>query len=126
MDFITLEDCKDEIVTCEESDITEANSYLLNLSKQMNVSESKIVIPAVYTVKRLGVVYALYIACVRNIGKDNLTSLDTESVRMDIYAQKARLYKQELAEILKGISEADFTGKSSGYGTGFIVPVWRA
>ena len=84
MDFITLEDVNDEIVECTQDDIAEANSYLLIVSQRLNVKEDRIVTPAAYTVKRLGVVYALYIACVRSVGKDNLTSLDTESTRNDI------------------------------------------
>lgn len=126
MELITLEDVTDEIVTCEQSDVDEANSYLVNMAKRLNVKEERIINPPAYTVKRLGVVYALYICCVRNIGKDNLTSLDTESTRNDIYAQKAKFYKEELARLEKSISAFDFTGKSNSGGAGVIsVPVWR-
>ena len=127
MELITLEDVTDEIVTCEQSDVDEANDYLVNMAKRLNVKETKIITPPAYTVKRLGVVYALYICCVRNIGKDNLTSLDTESTRNDIYAQKAKFYKEELARLEKGLSAFDFTGKTSdGVGGVVSVPVWRA
>lgn len=126
MELITLEDVTDEIVTCEQSDVDEANNYLVNMAKHLNVKEERIINPPAYTVKRLGVVYALYICCVRNIGKDNLTSLDTESTRNDIYAQKARFYKEELARLEKSISAFDFTGKLNSGGAGVIsVPVWR-
>ena len=127
MELITLADVTDEIVTCEQSDVDEANDYLVSMAKHLNVKETKIITPPAYTVKRLGVVYALYICCVRNIGKDNLTSLDTESTRNDIYAQKAKFYKEELARLEKGLSAFDFTGKTNdGVGGVVSVPVWRA
>ena len=127
MDFITLNDVNDEIVDCTQADVDEANSYLMVVSKRLNVKEERIVTPAAYTVKRLGVIYALYIACVRSIGKDNITSLDTESLRGDIYAQKARYFTEEMKAIEKTISASDFTGdyKNSGIG-GRCIPVWRA
>lgn len=128
MDFITLNDVNDEIVECTQADVDEANSYLMIVSKRLNVREERIVTPAAYTVKRLGVIYALYIACVRNVGKDNLTSLDTESTRNDIYAEKARFYREEWKLLEKNMTAADFTGGSNGIGLGGIcsVPVWRA
>ena len=128
MDFITLEDVNDEIVECTQDDIAEANSYLLIVSQRLNVKEDRIVTPAAYTVKRLGVVYALYIACVRSVGKDNLTSLDTESTRNDIYAEKARFYREEWKLLEKSITAADFTGGNNGSGLGGVcsIPVWRA
>ena len=127
MDFITLEDLNDEIVTCVQTDVDEANMFLLNVAKRSGVNEAKIVIPPVYTVKRLGVVYALYIACVRNIGKDNLTSLDTESTRQDIYAQKAKFYKEELDSLLNSVSAADFlNGNANAYAGTWMAVVRRA
>lgn len=125
VEFITLEDVTDEIVECTESDVTDANDYLLNVAKRFSVSEARIKMPPVYSVKRLGVVYALYICCVRNIGKDNIVSLDTESTRVDIYAQKAKFFKAELDRLEKTLSAADFIDKASGYGSGLSVPVWR-
>lgn len=124
MEFITAEDVVDDIVTCTESDIDEANSFLLNIAKRFRVTEARIKIPAVYTVKRLGAVYALYIACVRSIGKDNITALNTESTRMDIYAQKARFFKEEMDSIEQNLSANDFTGNFSEYDC-MNVPVWR-
>ena len=125
VEFITLEDVTDEIVSCTEADVAEANEYLLNVAKRFNVNEARIVLPPVYSVKRLGVVYALYICCVRNIGKDNIVSLNTESTRVDIYAQKAKFFKAELDLLEKTLSSADFINKSGGYGSGFSVPVRR-
>ena len=127
VEFITLEDVTDEIVECTESDVTDANDYLLNVAKRFGVSEARIKIPPVYSVKRLGVVYALYICCVRNIGKDNLTSLDTESTRDDIYAQKAKLFKEEIEALQKSISAADFIdGNASAYAGTWTAVVRRA
>ena len=126
MDFITLQDVTDEIVTCIQSDVDEANSYLTNISKRLNVKEERIVTPAAYTLKRLGVVYALYIACVRCMGKDNIVSLDTESLRSDIYAQKARYYREEIKTIEKSLSESDFTADYRNANGVVSVPVRRA
>lgn len=127
MDFITLQDVNDEIVTCVQADVDDANMFLLNVAKKNGVNEAKIVTPPVYTVKRLGVVYALYVACVRNIGKDNLTSLDTESTRDDIYAQKAKLFKEEIEALQKSISAADFIdGNASAYAGTWTAVVRRA
>lgn len=127
MDLITLDDVNDEIVTCTQEDVDEANSYLTIVAKRLNVKEERIITPAAHTVKRLGVIYALYIACVRSIGKDNLTSLDTDSTRNDIYAVKARFYREEWKAMEKSMTAADFTGKNSTDGLGgiFSVPVWR-
>lgn len=125
VEFITLEDVTDEIVECTVSDVADANDYLLNVAKRFGVNEARIKQPPVYSVKRLGVVYALYICCVRNIGKDNIVALDTESTRVDIYAQKAKFFKAELDKLEKTLSASDFIDKQSGYGSGFSVPVWR-
>ena len=127
VDLITLGDVNDEIVTCTQDDVDEANSYLTIVAKRLNVKEERIITPAAYTVKRLGVIYALYIACVRSIGKDNLTSLDTDSTRNDIYAVKARFYREEWKAMEKSMTAADFTGKSATDGLGgiFSVPVRR-
>lgn len=126
MDFITLQDVTDEIVTCVQADVDEANSYLTNIAKRLNVKEERIVTPAAYTLKRLGVVYALYIACVRCMGKDNIVSLDTESLRSDIYAQKARYYREEIKTIEKSLSESDFTADYRNANGVVSVPVRRA
>ena len=127
MNFITLNDVNDEIVTCVQADVDDANMFVLNVAKKDGVNEAKIVIPPVYTVKRLGIVYALYVASVRSIGKDNLTSLDTESTREDIYAQKAKLFKEEIEALQKSISAADFiNGKPSDYAGTWTAVVRRA
>ncbi len=128
MEFITLDDVTDEIVTCNVNDIAEANSYLLNIARRLGADETRLKATPVYTVKRLGVSYALYICCVRSIGKDNLTALDVESTRNDIYAQKARFFKAEIDSIEKKLTAAEFeevTGGSGGMGSGFCVPVRR-
>lgn len=114
MDFITLADTTDEIVTCTQADVDQANSALVEIANRMLIKEVDIITPVAFTVKRLGIVYALYIAAVREIGKDNLTSLNTESTRMDIYAQKAKFFKEELDKLEKEVKASDFTGKELG------------
>ena len=114
MDFITLADTTDEIVTCTQADVDQANDALMEIAHRMLVKEVEIVTPVAFTAKRFAIVYALYIAAVREIGKDNLTSLNTESTRMDIYAQKAKLFKEELDKLEKEVRASDFTGKEAG------------
>lgn len=125
MALITLQDVNDEIIECLQSDVDEANTYLLNIAKRLGVREAKIKIPPVYTVKRLGASYALYICAVRNIGKDPTTSLDTESTRQDIYAQKARFFEKEYTRLEKIVTADDFIDKEDDSGCCFSVPVWR-
>lgn len=126
MNFITLEDVCDEILNCTQADIDEANSFVSNTAKRLGVKTAQIKSPPVFTVKRLAVVYALYICAVRNIGKDNLTALDTESLRQDIYAQKAQFLKAELRQLETQVDFEDFTGKTSGLESCCIAVVRRA
>ena len=116
MDFITLADVVDEIVEVTQTEVDDANDFLMGITKRMHISEERIVTPAVWTVKRLGCVYSLYIACTRCMGKDNLTSLNTEALRQDIYAQKREAFKTELDKLMEEIEAADFTQDySDGY-----------
>lgn len=126
MNFISLADLDDEIIECKQSDADEANDFLLDFAHSLGVKNVKILIPPVYTVKHLGVVYALSNAAFRSIGKDNLTSLDTESTREDIYAQKYRLLQAELAKLEASVTAADFTGKQESALSAFCVPLRRA
>ena len=114
MNFITLADTTDEIVVCTQADVDQANDFLTEIAHRMLVKDVEIITPVALTAKRLGIVYALYIAAVREIGKDNLTSLNTESTRQDIYAQKAKFFKEELDKLEPEIRASDFTGKELG------------
>lgn len=125
MDFITLNDVVDDIVQCTQNDVDEANSFLMGIAKRLRISEERIVTPAVYTVKRLGCVYALYIACTRSMGRDNLTSLNTEALRQDIYAQKREAFKTELERLEKEIEADDFTDDyKDGYRNIQAIRMW--
>lgn len=127
VNFITLDDVNDEIVECQQADVDKANRYLLNIARKLGVNEARIKTPPVYNVEQLGIFYALYICCIRSIGKDNLPALDTESTRQDIYAQKAKFFKAEIERIEKTICADDFeVKKNGGFGDSFCVPVWRA
>ena len=122
-----MDDVADDIVECNVNDVAQANRYLLNLARKLGANVARLRTPPVYTVERLGVAYALYICCVRSIGKDNLVSLDTESTRNDIYAQKARFFKAEIDGYLKDLTAEDFEEAKSGgsFGSGVCVPVRR-
>lgn len=125
MDFITLSDVVDDIVQCTQNDVDEANSFLLGIAHRLRISDERIVTPAVYTVKRLGCVYALYIACTRSMGRDNLTSLNTEALRQDIYAQKREAFKTELERLEKEIEADDFTNDyQDGYRNIQAIRMW--
>lgn len=125
MDFITLNDVVDDIVQCTQSDVDEANSFLLGIAKRLRISNERIVLPPVFTVKRLGCVYALYIACTRSMGRDNLTSLNTEALRQDIYAQKREAFKTELERLEEQIEADDFTDDyKDGYRNIQAIRMW--
>lgn len=125
MDFITLGDVVDDIVQCTQNDVDEANSFLLGIAHRLRISDERIVTPAVYTVKRLGCVYALYIACTRSMGRDNLTSLNTEALRQDIYAQKREAFRTELERLEKEIEADDFTDDyKDGYRNIQAIRMW--
>lgn len=125
MDFITLDDVVDDIVQCTQNDVDEANSFLLGIAHRLRISDERIVTPAVYTVKRLGCVYALYIACTRSMGRDNLTSLNTEALRQDIYAQKREAFRTELERLEKEIEADDFTDDyKDGYRNIQAIRMW--
>lgn len=125
MEFITLADVVDDIVEVTQTEVDDANAFLTGITKRLRISEERIVTPAVWTVKRLGCVYALYVACTRCMGKDNLTSLNTEALRQDIYAQKREAFKTELERLEKEIEAADFTQDySDGYRNIQAVRMW--
>lgn len=125
MDFITLNDVVDDIVQCTQSDVHQANELLLGIAKRLRISNERIVLPAVYTVKRLGCVYALYIACTRSMGRDNLTSLNTEALRQDIYAQKREAFKTELERLEEQMEADDFTDDyKDGYRNIQAIRMW--
>lgn len=125
MDFITLNDVVDDIVQCTQSDVDEANSFLMGIAKRLRISNERIVLPPVFTVKRLGCVYALYIACTRSMGRDNLTSLDTQALRQDIYAQKREAFKVELDKLMEEVDAEDFTQDyADGYRNIQAIRMW--
>lgn len=125
MDFITLNDVVDDIVQCTQSDVDQANEFLLGIAKRLRISNERIVLPAVYTVKRLGCVYALYIACTRSMGRDNLTSLNTEALRQDIYAQKREAFKTEMERLEEQMEADDFTDDyKDGYRNIQAIRMW--
>ena len=125
MDFITLNDVVDDIVQCTQNDVDEANSFLMGIAKRLRISNERIVLPPVFTVKRLGCVYALYIACTRSMGRDNLTSLDTQALRQDIYAQKREAFKVELDKLMEEVDAEDFTQDyADGYRNIQAIRMW--
>nr|DAZ15050.1 MAG TPA: hypothetical protein [Caudoviricetes sp.] len=120
MNYITLTDIRDNLITCEQSDVDESNAYVSGLAVRLGVNEADIPSAIPVIVKRLCVVYACYLRCLQLIGTDNLTAFET--INQDIYAQKLEFFRLEVNRITNSLCATDFTGKKVAGGS---VPLWR-
>ena len=112
MDFITLDDVTDEILQVSDSDIVTANDYVNGLVVKFRIKPEQLVNPPTYTIRRITVCYACYIRAVNHIGSDAMASYDGGSGDgKDIYAQKAKFYRQELDGLVNNLTTLDFTGE---------------
>ena len=121
LEFITVEDCStDNILTCEESDITYANSYLETLALGFGLAEDEIAIPCSEIIKRFGVVVAYRTRALAMVGSDATVMVDGNRSD-DIYLQKYKLYN-ELADKLEAkLDYASFAVENtSGAGKGGV------
>lgn len=123
MDFIVLDDVRDSVLQVDETDIADANQFLLDTALKMGITSDKIQLPANYLVKRLGVVRACYNRCLNSVGSDGTVVF--EGMRnADVFAQKLELYKTEMQDILNELRVYDFTGINA---TGNAnIGLWRA
>ena len=122
MEYITLSDIRDSLITCEQSDVDESNAYVNGLAVRLGVNDVDVPQPAPVIIKRLCVVYACYLRCLQLVGTDNLTTFETAGVNKDIYAQKLEFFRLEVNRITNTLCATDFTGKAA---VGGSIPLWR-
>lgn len=113
MKYIDVKDIDDGLLEVNESDITEAESYIENVAQRKGVKVSEIIVPLTFRPRRLAICFACYNCCLRNVGKDPTTTFDSGS-RDDIYAQKLSFYKKELKENEEIVTALDFSGVNLG------------
>lgn len=115
MEYISLDDIRDEILQCTDDDLTMGNDTIEHLASKLGVSEIKLPVKAI--VKRLGVVSACYNRCLMQTGTDPTATFNGANgmENSDIYAQKLKLYKAEMQRLLETITPADF-GVTGGRG----------
>lgn len=107
MEFITEEDINDAILTIENADIDGANRFVTDIGIRLGVAEESFVKPFRYPTRRLAVVYACYLACLRMVGSDGSVVFDGKE-NADIYAQKLALYRKEVEQIEPRLTASDF------------------
>ena len=123
MEFIALADVRDSVLQCDELDIAEANTFVLNTAIKLGVKQEDIKLPASYLVKRLGIVFACYNRCLLSVGSD-ATVVFEGSRNDDVFAQKLNFYKAEVEKISNELRVYDFT---ADYKTGSTtINLWRA
>ena len=115
MEYISLDDIRDEILQCTDDDLTMGNDTIEHLASKLGVSEIKLPVKAI--VKRLGVASACYNRCLMQAGTDPTATFNGANgmENSDIYAQKLKLYKAEMQRLLETITSADF-GVTGGRG----------
>lgn len=126
LDFIKIEDIKDEILKVGTDDVAAANEYVTGLAARFRVKPSELLNPPTYTVKRIAICYACYIRAVSEVGTDATVNYAGElsGANQDAYTQKAKLYKQELEGLVNSLTALAFTGKEVG--GSITVNVFRA
>lgn len=123
MEFIALADVRDSVLQCDELDIAEANTFVLNTAIKLGAKQEDIKLPASYLVKRLGIVFACYNRCLLSVGSD-ATVVFEGSRNDDVFAQKLNFYKAEVEKISNELRVYDFT---ADYKTGSTtINLWRA
>ena len=123
MEFIALADVRDSVLQCDELDIAEANTFVLNTAIKLGAKQEDIKLPASYLVKRLGIVFACYNRCLLSVGSD-ATVVFEGSRNDDVFAQKLAFYKAEVEKISNELRVYDFT---ADYKTGSTtINLWRA
>lgn len=121
MEFITLDDVRDNVLQVTEEDIKEANEYVLATAVSIGTDVADIKLPANYMVKRLGIVFACYNRCLLSVGSD-ATVVFEGNRNNDVFAQKLEFYKNELNELTAELRTYDFTGIASKS----TINLWRA
>ena len=114
-EYIFLDDIKDEVLRCTQSDVDEGNNYIARMAFRLGVSTADIVVPTPIVIKRIGVVYACYNRALNTVGTDPTTAIDG-SRSEDIYNIKRKTYLDELRRLENEITVEDFTGRRKAGG----------
>lgn len=115
MKLITAEDILDEILKdrVTEDDLAAANDSIVRLAATYGVTEEKL--SPSHLLKRYGVVLACRQCCLNLVGTDPTVQMSSNfgnSRQDDIYERKYKLYDAQVKDIVKELTEADFTGDS--------------
>lgn len=121
MNYVNLYEVQDSFLSVTERDIEQANLYVGSIARQKGVKEEDIIIPIGFNVKRLAILFACYNNCLSSVGTDATTTFDGGN-RADIYADKLKLYKDEIDKIEGKLTKADFVGQNNG---GATISLWR-
>lgn len=107
MEFITLDDISDNVLTCREADIEYANDYLYRKAKSFGLADGEIKLPCTATIKQLGTAVACRECAIAMVGSDTTVMVDG-SRSDDIYLQKYKIYKDLASSIEGSLSYSDF------------------
>lgn len=114
-EYIFLDDIKDEVLRCTQSDVDEGNNYIARMAFRLGVSAAEIVVPTPIVIKRIGVVYTCYNRALNMVGTDPTITIDG-SRSEDIYNIKRKTYLDELRRLENDITVDDFTGRRKAGG----------
>ncbi len=115
MEFITIEDCNtDNILTCEEVDVKNANDYLTKLATTgFGLALAEIAMPTSPTVKQLGIYKAYQLRAMAMVGSDTTVMVDG-SRGSDIYKQKYEMYSTMFKNLKAELDYSDFAKDEVG------------
>lgn len=107
MEFITLADITDNILTCRDCDVDYANDYLHRLAASFSLSDADIQLPPRLAIKQLGKAVACRECAASMVGSDTTVMVDG-SRSEDIYFQKYKMYVQMAKDLESRMTYADF------------------
>ena len=128
MDFITLEDIDDNILTCRESDVAYANDSLLAKARAFGLAEGDILLPCGARVKRLGIALACRQCAAAMVGSDTTVMVNGQRGD-DVYLQKYKVYDDLVKSLGASLSFSDFAiegTESAGKGGVGMIRLYRA
>lgn len=120
MNIIIIDDVRDDVLTVTENDITDANRFTTDVGVRLGVAEENFTFPPRYTVRRLAIAYACYLAALRSVGTDGSVIFNGQE-GVDIYAQKLKYYGAEVEAITSNIIAGDFSDAKKTAGRTFEI-----
>ena len=123
MNYITLDDIFDEMLTCTDEDIDVGNDMIVREARRLNAEIEE---PITAIVKRLGVCAACYNRCLMQAGTDPTTVFNGANgvENSDVYVQKLKMYRTEMERIVSTLTAEDF-GTVGGRAR-YSIPLHRA